>query len=248
MRDWIFTSAPDHFDMKRALVPGDTLDWPMFGRFKFEPGDGVLIYMSNPVSQLVGRLEIEEVGLPFSEVNPRNDLRKWPKRQSRIPWLRMRVLQNAPIPFKPLQRGSLYYHTEFKPSPYPKLLHEGEREYVLRAFDEAMIYQRESHMFPDGLNPVAVHRVDGGERLQRLIEEVQGKGVDRIEYDREHSRIDIEVAGATISCAGIVRANWSFERADHVVSGLRLTLEDTYLQLHLDGADFEVLAEKMSVN
>lgn len=73
MRYWVFTSKPEHFKMSEALVPGETLDWPTFARFKFEVGDLVFIYASNPVLQMIGKLEIEELNLSFSEVNPRND-------------------------------------------------------------------------------------------------------------------------------------------------------------------------------
>lgn len=47
MRYWVFTSKPEHFKMSEALVPGETLDWPTFARFKFEVGDLVFIYASD---------------------------------------------------------------------------------------------------------------------------------------------------------------------------------------------------------
>lgn len=257
MRNWIFTTKPSHFRMSEALIPGDTLDWPSFGRFKFEVGDLVFFYASNPISQLIGKLEIERTDLPFSEANPRNDLRKWPKHHSRIPWLRLRVLQSAPVPFKPLQRGSLYYHTEFKPSPYPKLLHENECDYVFRAFDEAMTYDADIVRYDNGIESRAIERVTRGEILISVIDELKGGRIISLGYSRDStSSLDVTLsrstdpdkAAITIHFKGVLRVLWDLHTVNDMISGIRLTVEDTYLLCQLDGASVEILAEEMTVD
>lgn len=250
MRYWVFTSKPGHFDMAAALIPGRSLDWPSFSKFKFEVGDLVFFYASEPVRQLIGKLEIERNDLPFDEADPRNDLRKWPMRFSKIPWLRLRVLQAAPVPFKPLQRGSLYYHTEFKPSPYPKLLHEGEIDYVLRAFDEAAVYDAHLETYEGGLDPRALERIGGSERLVQLAPTLPGGHITGLKFDGGRLSIDLaDINGATlhIECSRIVRANWDFESASHAIAALRLTVSDTFLHLFIDGAALEILAKELSI-
>ena len=252
MRDWVFTTKPEHFKMMDALVPGETLDWPTFGRFKFEVGDRVFFYASSPVLQMIGKLEIEALDLDFSEVDPRNDLRKWPKTYSRIPWMRLRVLQVAPVPFKPLQRGSLYYHTEFKPSPYPKLLHDSEREYVLRAFDEAMTYTSEISRDHGGLEPTALGRVGKGEILEKAIERLKGGYIAALRFEKNKSMASVTVESETdrlkFEFEGLCRIRWSYDRMDDRLSSIRLKTEDTYLLLNLDGPDFEILCEKITIS
>lgn len=259
MRYWVFTTKPGHFNMAEALVPGQTLDWPTFSHFKFEVGDLVFFYASNPVLQMIGKLEIENNNLPFSEVDPRNDLRKWPKHHSYIPWMRLRVLQRAPIPFKPLQRGSLYYHTEFKPSPYPKLLHEGEIEYVLRAFDEAMTYSAEKLKYDGGINPEALVRVTRGEILREVADKLPGSHISSLAFSAADSslRLTISLPSAdnsgegpselTLTFGGVKRAKWDYEHLNNTISGLRLTIEDTYLLTNLDGADLELLTTTLTL-
>lgn len=239
--------------MAEALVPGETLDWPTFSRFKFEIGDIVFIYVSSPVCQLTGKLEIEDNHLDFSEANPRNDLRKWPKTHSRIPWMRLRVLQCAPIPFKPLQRGSLYYHTEFKPSPYPKLLHEGEIEYVLRAFDEAASYERAYMKYDGGINPVALERVVNGTQLGQLASRIADYSLAYLNYVEDDERIELGLRARdgslfTLAFIGVLRCHWEHNRADRQLSGLRIDFENTYLLTNIDGADIEVLSDKIIAN
>lgn len=255
MRYWVFTSKPEHFKMSEALVPGETLDWPTFARFKFEVGDLVFIYASSPVLQMIGKLEIEEINLNFSEVNPRNELRKWPRRHSSIPWMRMRVLQAAPVPFKPLQRGSLYYHTEFKPSPYPKLLHEGEIDYVMRAFNEAMTYNADMIRFAGGVNPAALVRVTRGEILEAALDELKGGRVMKIEFSKSDARLSVgaslsgrEETGISFTFGGVIRAHWAYEHVNDIISGIRLDVDDTYLHIHFDGAEMEVLAESLRID
>lgn len=250
MRYWVFTSKPGHFDMAAALIPGRSLDWPSFSKFKFEVGDLVFFYASNPVLQMIGKLEIERNDIPFAEADPRNDLRKWPMRYSKIPWLRLRVLQAAPVPFKPLQRGSLYYHTEFKPSPYPKLLHEGEIDYVLRAFDEAAAYTADMDAYEGGLDPRALARIDGSERLSDLATTLSGGRISTINFDGENltvSLTDINSDSITLKCSGVVRAHWDYESASYLIASVRLTLSDTFLHLQIDGAAVEVLATTISI-
>lgn len=259
MRYWVFTTKPGHFNMSEALIPGQTLDWPTFSHFKFEVGDLMFFYASSPVLQMIGKLEIENNNMPFSEVNPRNELRKWPKHHSYIPWMRLRVLQRAPIPFKPLQRGSLYYHTEFKPSPYPKLLHEGEIEYVLRAFDEAMTYSAETLKYEGGINPEALTRVNRGEILEKFAREIDGASVSSINFSEAKSSLSVKIMlkpkeseessnEVTLEFAAIKRAKWDYEHLNHSISGLRLTLEDTYLLTNIDGADLEILSETLTLS
>ncbi len=252
MRYWVFTTKPGHFKMSEALVPGETLDWPTFGRFKFEVGDIVFFYASSPVLQMIGKLEIECMDLQFSEVNPRNDLRKWPRHHSNIPWMRLRVLQSAPVPFKPLQRGSLYYHTEFKPSPYPKLLHDGEREYVLRAFDEAMTYSADLVRYDGGIDPAALSRVPRGELLKEAVDRLTGGRIADMTFDNHTSSLNIRLENGddrlTMNFTNVKRAVWQYEHADNAISGIRLTIEDTYLLIHIDGADIEVLAESLRID
>lgn len=254
MRYWVFTSKPQSFDMTGALIPGQTLDWPTFARFKFEVGDIVFIYASTPVLQLIGKLEIEEIGLEFKDVDPRNDLRKWPKWHSSIPWMRMRVLQAAPVPFKPLQRGSLYYHTEFKPSPYPKLLHEKEIPYVLRAFEEAMTYTADSLRYEGGFNPEALKRVSGGEILAQAAETLKGGILSKMQYIPGELLIELKARSEDepvildFHLGGVVRVRWEHQQDNHVVTGIRLTLEDTYLLLNIDGVDLEILAQTLTLD
>lgn len=271
MRYWVFTSKPEHFKMSEALVPGETLDWPTFARFKFEVGDLVFFYASSPILQMIGKLEIEEIGLPFSEINPRNELRKWPKHHSRIPWMRLRVLQSAPVPFKPLQRGSLYYHTEFKPSPYPKLLHEGEREYVMRAFDEAMTYRADMVRYEDGVNPDALARVTRGEILQAAVGRLKGGFIESLYYSKAEGTLTVEVVsngGETrtvdtitserdnegiidrlkFTFGEVIRAKWDYEKTNDRLSGVRLDIDDTYMLMHFDGADIEILAKTLRID
>ena len=239
--------------MSEALVPGETLDWPTFGRFKFEVGDLVFFYASSPVLQMIGKLEIEALDLDFSEVDPRNDLRKWQKTSSRIPWMRLRVLQSAPVPFKPLQRGSLYYHTEFKPSPYPKLLHENETDYVMRAFDEAMTYSADMVRYEGGIDPVAALRVTRGEILKATAENLKGGHISAVNFDRATHKVTASVQNGdntevTFTFTDVKRVNWTFESADDKISGMRLTLEDTYLLTRFDGSDFEILSSDLHVD
>lgn len=252
MRYWVFTTKPGHFKMSEALVPGETLDWPTFGRFKFEVGDIVFFYASSPVLQMIGKLEIECMDMPFSEVNPRNELRKWPRHHSNIPWMRLRVLQSAPVPFKPLQRGSLYYHTEFKPSPYPKLLHEGEREYVLRAFDEAMTYNANLARYDGGIDPTALGRVTRGDLLKDAADRLTGGRIAGIAFDKSASSLSIILEHnddrLTLNFSNVLRAVWHYEHADDTIAGIRLMIEDTYLMLHIDGADIEVLAAELRID
>lgn len=255
MRKWVFTTKPSHFKMSEALVPGETLDWPTFGRFKFEVGDLVFFYASSPVLQMIGKLEIEALDLNFSEVNPRNDLRKWPKAYSKIPWMRLRVLQSAPVPFKLLQRGSLYYHTEFKPSPYPKLLHENETEYVMRAFDEAMTYSADMVRYEGGIDPVASARVTRGEILKATAESLKGGHIAAVDFNRSRNNVKVIVAlqndepsEVTFTFSGVKRLNWAFETADDNLFGMRLTLEDTYLLTHFDGSDLEILSSDLQID
>lgn len=230
MRYWVFTTKPGHFKMSEALIPGETLDWPTFGRFKFEVGDIVFFYASSPVLQMIGKLEIECMNLQFSEVNPRNDLRKWPRHHSTIPWMRLRVLQSAPVPFKPLQRGSLYYHTEFKPSPYPKLLHEEEREYVLRAFDEAMTYSADLVRYDGGIDPMALSRVSRGEVLKAAVDRLKGGRIADMTFDNHASSLSIRLEHdddkLTLRFTNVKRAVWHYEHADNAISGIRLMIED----------------------
>ena len=235
MRYWVFTSKPTHFKMSEALIPGETLDWPTFSHFKFEVGDLVFIYQSNPVSQLIAKLEIERNDLPFSEADPRNDLRKWPQTYSRIPWLRLRVLQVAPIPFKPLQRGSLYYHTEFKPSPYPKLLHDNEIGYVMRAFDEAAEYQSDHDETVDGLSRRALQRINGADRLIDKLPTLTGGNISAINFDHLADRISITISNRengtslTLTAGGIQRCNWQYQRPDNQIYGLRINVVGAYI-------------------
>ena len=241
--------------MSEALVPGETLDWPTFGRFKFEVGDLVFFYASSPVLQMIGKLEIEALDLAFNEVDPRNDLRKWPKTYSKIPWMRLRVLQSAPVPFKPLQRGSLYYHTEFKPSPYPKLLHENETDYVMRAFDEAMTYSADMVRYDGGIDPVAAGRVTKGEILKDIAESLKGGFVAALNFDRRNYQVKVTVAlqesgksDVSFTFSGVKRINWTYESADDKISGMRLTLEDTYLLARFDGSDLEILSTDLRID
>lgn len=253
MRYWVFTTKPEHFRMSEALVPGETLDWPSFSHFKFEVGDLVFFYASSPVLQMIGKLEIERTDLDFaSEVDPRNDLRKWPRHTSSIPWLRLRVLQSAPVPFRPLQRGSLYYHTEFKPSPYPKLLHEREREYVLRAFDEATTYSGDLVRYEGGLDPRALERVSSGGILRETLEELGGGKVERMSFDKGAGSLTIDFitsggSALRLVFGGVRRAKWDYEQGNDMITGVRLTLEDIYLLVHFDGADVEILIDTLRI-
>ena len=254
MREWVFTTKPEHFRMEEALVPGETLDWPSFSHFKFQPGDLVFFYASSPVAQMIGKLEIERTDLDFAtEVNPRNDLRKWPKQHSRIPWLRLRVLQCAPVPFKPLQRGSLYYHTDFKPSPYPKLLHEGEREYVMRAFEEAAEYRREMAGCERGIEEAAFKKVIAGENPRLMLENLTGGTVESLDYSREDRRITVSVSTVdkvvtSLEFNGVIRAMWDCEMSENSVTGVRLRTEGIYLLCSLDGIGLELLSESLKID
>ncbi|MDE6826219.1 MAG: hypothetical protein K2J18_05565 [Paramuribaculum sp.] len=251
MRYWVFTSKPEHFRMAEALIPGETLDWPTFSRFRFEVGDLVFIYMSNPVSQLVGKLEIEEI-ISFGEANPRNDLRKWPMRHSHIPWMRLRVLQSASVPFKPLQRGSLYYHTEFKPSPYPKLLHDGEKEYVMRAFGEAMRYDADMVRNEGGVEAAALERVTRGDLLREALVRLKGGYIENLDYERGNDRLTLTITAGddrlTLILSGLIRCKWNYEKIDNAISGIRLSIEDTYLLLTIDGAEAEILTTHIEID
>lgn len=256
MRHWVFTTKPSHFRMSEALVPGDILDWPTFSRFKFEVGDLVFFYASSPILQMIGKLEIEKIGLAFNEINPRNDLRKWPRHHSSIPWMRLRVLQCAPIPFKALQRGSLYYHTEFKPSPYPKLLHEREINYVLRAFDDAMTFTVDLLEHPDGLNPAALRRVTRGEILKEVVEHLNGAIVTQLMFEPENNLLKLSLRLSTndaaeqimLSFRGIFSFNCHYEHISHNLTGIRLTIENTYLKTNIDGADIEILSDSLLID
>ncbi len=255
MRYWVFTSKPSHFRLEEALQPGATLDWPTFSRFKFEVGDLVFIYASNPVMQLVGMLEIERNDLDFSEVDPRNDLRKWPKLYSKIPWLRLRVIQRAPVPFKPLQRRSLYYHTEFKPSPYPKLLHDGEIDYVLRAFEEIKTYNDMKDMNEEALSQAALDRTTNGNILAEAADLLPGAGIADINYSKAESRLVVTITLNALSdnllrltFEGIERVVWAHDKGEDTMAGIRLTLEDTFILTIFEGCGFEILARSLSVD
>lgn len=254
MRYWVFTSKPSHFKLEDALQPGETLDWPTFSRFKFEVGDLVFIYASNPVMQLVGKLEIERNDLDFLEVDPLNDLRKWPRLYSKIPWLRLRVLQRAPIPFKPLQRRSLYYYAEFKPSPYPKLLHDGEIDYVLRAFDEAELYSRETRDDSRLLSERALARIINGEVLSRVADRLAGAEVTDLTYSQASDSIEvtlrlpgIDAENLRLKFSRIERIVWTHDKGEETMIGLRLTVEDTFLLANFDGSGLEILALNIEV-
>ncbi len=262
MRKWVFTTKPSHFKMDEALVPGATLDVPVFGKFKFEVGDLVFYYASNPVLQMIGKCEIEELGLPFSEVDPRNDLRKFPRHHSSIPWMRLRVLQAAPIPFKPLQRNSLYYYTGFKPSPYPKLLHEGEEEYVMRAFDEAMTYTSDLSRNDCGIEEEALQKVSGREIFKESAELIKGGTIDTLRYDRGEAPLVVTIrngeARVSMTFSGVRRVRWDFDKAvpqdidgsmqEDVLTGIRLKREDLFLLATFDGIGLEILADTLRLD
>lgn len=254
MREWVLVTNPETFKMTEALVAGETLDWPTFGKFKFAVGDMVFFYASSPTAQMIGKLEIEELGLRFSEVEPRNELRKWPKRFSNIPWMRLRVLQSAPVPFKPLQSRSLYYHTGFKPSPYPKLLHAEEREYVYRAFNEAMTYTADSLRYEGGLNPTALSRIERGEMLAAAVDRYNGGEIEALGFDKPSARLTLTLRSAdgsdrlTIECLEIIRAQWDYDSHSCTISGIRLDLDTTYLLLTIDSASVEILTTSIRIN
>lgn len=253
MRYWVFTTKPGHFDMSAALIPGETLDWPTFSRFKFDVGDLVFFYASNPVCQLIGKLEIERNDLPFSEADPRNDLRKWPKTYSRIPWLHLRVLQVAPIPFKPLQRGSLYYHTDFKPSPYPKLLHEGEIDYVLDAFDLAAECRADATLSLDVLKAAIIDKVKNYDLLSKLSPYISGSHVTSVRFDKVSDCMYVTLAlndsgknglpaNLTFTFSGIRRVDWESDIFDDTISAVRIEPEDIFISAYFDGSDLKILA------
>ncbi|MDE6008610.1 MAG: hypothetical protein K2G90_05315, partial [Muribaculaceae bacterium] len=159
------------------------------------------------------------------------------------------------IPFKPLQRGSLYYHTEFKPSPYPKLLHENEREYVLRAFDDAMTYSANIDRFEDGINPDAEARITPGRIFRDVAVRMKGGNVVNILYSAALDRIELTLMSSgdapesiKFNFAGIIRANWDYTKCEHVISAIRLNLEDTYLLTNIDGADIEILSTTLRID
>ena len=238
--------------MARALVAGETLDWPTFSRFKFEVGDLVFFYASSPVLQMIGNCEIEAVGIPFGDVDPRNDLRKWPMRFSRIPWMRLRVLQSVPVPFRPLQRGSLYYHTEFKPSPYPKLLHEGELEYVQRAFREAAEYKSDLDSYDGGIDPAAIVRVENGEKLRAFAHRLKGGRMLAMRFEKESSVVSVVLRSAEGEALELIfrdvrRARWDYDSMNAEVAGLRLTIDNTYLLTNIDGADIELMSGVLAI-
>lgn len=237
--------------MSEALVPGEVLDWPSFGRFKFAVGDLVFFYASSPVLQMIGKCEIEETDVPFNQVNPRNDLRKWPKHHSRIPWLRLRVLQTAPVPFKPLQRGSLYYHTEFKPSPYPKLLHDNEETYVMEAFDEAMTYRSDNLKHDGGIEEAALAKVERGEILRDSAKRLVGGRIESLEYKSGDKTLTVGLINGddalTIRYEGVRRIRWQQDPGD-IISGIRLSREDIYLLTTIDGLGLEILSSSLTLN
>lgn len=252
MRYWVFTSKPGHFDMSKALIPGQILDWPTFSRFKFEVGDLVFIYASSPVLQMIGKLVIEQTSLPFCEADPRNDLRKWPKKHSSIPWLRMRVLQCAPVPFKPLQRGSLYYYTQFKPSPYPKLLHEGEIDYVLRAFDKAMEFTSDSLRGEGKFSSRVINGRPDAEVLAETLASLVSGHISAMKYERELRKITVSATnkeGATVNLKfdGVRRINWFAENDNDAIDHVQVSEEGIYVLTHFHGADLEILSEDINI-
>lgn len=253
MREWVFITNPAHFRMQEALVPGETLDWPTFGKFKFAVGDIVFFYASTPVAQMVGKLEIEENALDFSAVDPRNDLRKWPRRFSKIPWLRLRVLQAAPVPFKPLQSRSLYYHTGFKPSPYPKLLHEAERDYVHRAFDRAMTYTAETLGDDGPLEAEALAKVARGELLRAAADRLAGGRIEALQFDDADNALEIKLVSTdgadrlSLHCRGVVLANWTYDTASPHITAVRLETSDIYLRLSIAGI-LDILTDAVVVD
>lgn len=253
MRYWVFTTPPNQFKVMEALIPGTTLDWPTFSHFKFEVGDLVFFYASSPVMQMVGKLEIMRNDLPFVQADPRNDLRKWPRTYSKIPWLRLRVLQCAPMPFKPLERGSLYYHTQFKPSPYPKLLHQGEIDYVLKAFDKAETYQRVVDENPGGISLQALQQAQMDVKFIDTARAFIGSKIILANYNRKDNSFSITLESntanqLTIICRGIRHILWNHLANTNSISLIRFVQEDIYLKLNFDGAELEVLAEQVTID
>lgn len=252
MREWVFTVPPGQFNIMAALIPGAYLDWPTFSKFKFEEGDYVFFYASSPVMQMVGKLRIEKTGLDFSKVNPRNDLRKWPRTYSKIPWMRLYVEQCAPVPYKPLERDSLYYHTGFKPSPYPKLLHAEEHEYVWRAFDQAMDFKADVEE-NNGLAGDALAEIEKRKLFSEIAASMRGGHVTCICFDKEENIISLSLQSRNddavkLLCSGLRRVAWNYDRLNDSIGTIRLKKRDIYLQLNIDSADLDIICDKLDVN
>lgn len=166
--------------------------------------------------------------------------------------MRLRVLQSAPIPFKPLQRGSLYYHTEFKPSPYPKLLHESEREYVMRAFDEAMTFRADLVRHEGGIDPEALAKVTRGELLEEATGRLKEGKMEEMRFDAASDALTVTLRKdedrLTLTFTGVRRVKWDYERARCAFTGLRLAREDIFLLITLDGLEAEILADGMRID
>lgn len=250
MRNWVFTVQPSHFRIEGILKPGEELDWPTFSHFKFATGDLVFLYASTPVRQMIAQLEIENPGIPFAAANPRNELRKWPKTYSSVPWMRLRVLKTAPVPCRPLERGSLYYHTEFKPSPYPKLLHEKEIDYVMRAFENAS--RTPTTIEGERLQPSALAQVEGGAVLSANAEKLKGGKITDMHHSLNPECLtltlrNIEGVAITLHAEELRRVIWNYEYDNRSIAHIQLNESDNFLLLHIAGADLEVMAAKISV-
>ncbi len=51
-----------------------------------------------------------------------------------------------------------------------------------------------------------------------------------------------------IHLGGVVRVNWDHQNDNHTITGIRLTLEDTYLLLNIDGLSLQILATTLTLD
>ncbi|MDE6703025.1 MAG: hypothetical protein K2K00_05050, partial [Muribaculaceae bacterium] len=82
---------------------------------------------------------------------------------------------------------------------------------------------------------------------------LKGGHISAVNFDRATHKVTASVQNGdntevTFTFSGVKRVNWTFESADDKISGMRLTLEDTYLLTRFDGSDFEILYSDLQID
>lgn len=76
-----------------------------------------------------------------------------------------------------------------------------------------------------------------------------------IDFDKGNDRVKVVVRlgeeitdSIALIFSGVKRVTWQYEYTDDLISGMRLTIDDTYLLTHFDGADIEILSAELTID
>ena len=102
-------------------------------------------------------------------------------------------------------------------------------------------------------------RRDGEDRLARrraaaarLLGHAEGGYIENLDYERGNDRLTLTITAGddrlTLILSGLIRCKWNYEKIDNAISGIRLSIEDTYLLLTIDGAEAEILTTHIEID